>query len=189
MYRKLRLAKLGITSFDYGRVIVEPAFAPEHSVSLYRKSTPDGHVRAIITYVVADRNLWDATNGGIDIKRAQQVKTRRIDCEIPTRTAEKVRQVWIAMLAGKQRPIPMRAEDAARTTDATTTEFSIQLSTAETLYGEIAAEAPSGPKTRALLELVTALVHYCESDSEHRVKEAHRIDREATKLIVILEDS
>jgi hypothetical protein len=35
-YRTLSMAKLNPTPFNYARMMIEPAFAPEYSVSVYR---------------------------------------------------------------------------------------------------------------------------------------------------------
>src|SRR5262249_49089483 len=63
-YRALCLGRLGRTPFNYARMIVQPAFAPEYSVSAYSRSNGRGHVRYVVTYVGLDRNLWQATDMG-----------------------------------------------------------------------------------------------------------------------------
>jgi hypothetical protein len=139
-YRALWMAKLGPTPFNYARMMVEPAFAPDYSVSVYSRSLGRDQVKYIVRYIAADKNLWQATDIGKQPQRANGVKTRQIDCEISKQTADRVKQAWIGMLSGDQHPKPMREEDAGRATDATLAEFSIQLSHAETLHGEVALE-------------------------------------------------
>src|ERR1700730_2431435 len=141
VYRALWLKKLGPTPFNIGRMMVEPPFAPEYSVSVYSQSHAGREVRYFATYIIADRSLWQVSDVGRRPQRAKGAKTQRIDCEIPREVAEKVRQVWFGMLSGSQRPRAMRAEDAAQSTDATVAEFSIQVAN-NTLYGEVDADFP-----------------------------------------------
>jgi hypothetical protein len=166
--------------------MVEPAFAPEYSVSVYSRSLARGEVKYFVTYAAADQSLWQTSDAGTKPQGAEHIKIRRIDCEIPKEIAEKVKQAWLGMLTGNQHPTPMRQEDAARATDATVAEFSIQVSSAETLYGEIAAELPRGPKTKALLDLANILADYCKAKPTDRSAIASRIDQEATQLLEML---
>jgi hypothetical protein len=135
-YRALCLGRLGPTPFNYARMMVQPAFAPEYSVSVYSRSNGRGHVRYVAAYVALDRNLWQTTDMGRHSKEVEVVKIRRIDCEIPARTADLIRGAWVRMLSGNQRPRPMREGDAGAATDATIAEFSIQLPHGQTLYGK-----------------------------------------------------
>lgn len=185
-YRTLSMAKLGPTPFNYARMMVEPAFAPEYSVSVYSQSLRPDRVKYVVTYIVADQNLWQATDIARQPQRAKGVKTHRTDCEISKQTAEKVKQAWIAMLSGDQHPKPMREEDVGRTTDATVAEFSIQLSHGETLYGEVALELVEGRKTRGLLEVANALIEYCKAIPADRPAIASQIDRKVGRLLELL---
>jgi hypothetical protein len=185
-YRLIWLNKLGPTRFDCGRMIVEPAFAPEYSVSVYSRPSASRPRRYFVTYMTADQNLWQTTDAGRHPKAAEAAKIRRVDCEIPASTAYLLRQAWIQMLSGSQRPRPMREEDAARSTDATIAEFSIRLAHGETLYGEFAVELPPGQKTRRLVELGGTLVDYCKANSADRQTIAAKLDRNATRLFEML---
>jgi hypothetical protein len=185
-YRALWIGKLGPIPFNYARMMVEPAFAPEYSVSVYSRVLRRGQIKYVVTYMVADRNLWQTTDIGRYPQRARAAKTRRIDCEIPKQTAENVKQAWIGMLSGDQHPRPMREEDAARTTDATIAEFSVQLPRGETLYGEMAIELPEGRKTRALLEVANALIDYCKAKPTNHPAIAGQIDRKVKGLLQML---
>jgi hypothetical protein len=167
-------------------MMVEPAFAVEYSVSVYSRPSTDRQRRYFVTYVTADRNLWQATDAGRHAKEAEAAKIRRVDCEIPSSAAHLARQAWIQMLSGSQRPRPMRKEDAARSTDATIAEFSIQWSHGKTLYGEFPVELPSGRKTRALIELGDTLINYCKAKPAHRQTIAAKFERDATRLLEIL---
>jgi hypothetical protein len=185
--RAILLSKLGPTQFDCGRVIFKPAFAPEYSVSVYSRSLGRGQTKYLVAYIAVDQNLWQVTDAGGKPRRAQGLKTRRIDCEIPQRTAEKVKQAWIGMLSGNQQPKPMREEDVARTTDATVVEFSIQLSPARILYGEtVEVDLLLRRKTRVLVDLAKTLVNYCKAKQTDRAAIALKIDRKATRLLGML---
>ena len=185
-YRTVSMAKLNPTPFNYARMMVEPAFAPEYSVSVYSQSIRPNRVKCVVTYIIADQNLWQATDIARQPQRAKGVKTRRIDCEIPKQTAENVNQAWIGMLSGDQHPRPMRPEDAARTTDATIAEFSVQLPRGETLYGEMRVELPEGRKTKALLEVANGLIDYCKAKPANHTAIARQIDRKAKGLLQML---
>jgi len=182
-YRALLLSKLGPTPFNCGRLTVEPAFAPEYSVSVYSRSLPRGEVKYFITYAAADQSLWETSDAGKEPQAAERTKIRRMDCEVQREIAEKVKQAWLGMLTGNQNPTPMRQEDAARATDATVAEFSIQVSPAETLYGEIPVQLPAGPKTKALLDLGNSLAEYCKAEPADRSVVTNKIDHEATALL------
>ena len=183
-YRALWLSKLGPTPFDYGRMMAEPASAPEYSVSVYSQSLGAGQVKYLVTYIIADRSLWDSSDVGKRPEGAEAAKTRRIDCEIPKEIAEKVRQAWFGMLSGKQRPIPLSADDAAPSTgEGTIAEFSIQPSGGETLYGEVDADFPPGWKTRTLLDIANDLIAYCKATPTDRQPIANKIDQQATALL------
>ncbi len=182
-YRALLLGKLGSTPFNCGRVMVQPAFAPEYSISVYSRSLARGEVEYFVAYVAADQSLWEESEAGKEPEQAEHIHIRHVNCEIPKQIAEKVKQAWLGMLAGNQHPIPMRPEDAARATDATVAEFSIQVSPAETLYGEIPTQLPTGPRTKALLDLGNSLADYCKAEAADRPVIASKIDHEATGLL------
>jgi hypothetical protein len=185
-YRTLLLGKLGPTPFNFGRVMIKPAFAPEYSVSIYSRSLASGEMKYLVTYLAAEHSLWETSDAGGETQDAKHTNVRQIDCEIPKEIADKIRLAWLGMLTGNQRPTRMREEDAARTTDATIAEFSIQVSPSETLYGEIAVEAPTGQKTKALSDLANTLVEYCKAKTTDRSEIGNRIDEESNRLLGLL---
>lgn len=182
-YRALLLGKLGSTPFNCGRVMVQPAFAPEYSISVYSRSLARGEAEYLVAYVAADQSLWEESDAGKEPEQAEHIHIRQVNCEIPKQIAEKVKQAWFGMLTGNQHPTPMRQEDAARATDATIAEFSIQVPPTKTLYGEIPTQLPSGPRTKALLEVANSLSDYCKAEPTDRPAIASKIDREATALL------
>jgi hypothetical protein len=165
--------------------MVEPASAPEYSVSVYSE-TPRDNGKYFATYLIADRSLWQASDVGRRPQEVDEAKTRRIDAQIPKQVAEKLRQVWMGMLSGRHRPRPMREEDAARTTDATVAEFSIQVSDNQVLYGEVDADFPPGSKTRSLLDIANDLIAYCKAEPTDRPAIASKIGQEADRLLAKL---
>lgn len=140
-------------------------------------------MKYLVTYLAAEQSLWETSDAGSNTRDAEHTNVRQIDCEIPKEIADKVRRAWLGMLTGNQRPTRMREEDAARTTDATIAEFSIQVSPSETLHGEIAVEAPNGQKTKTLLDVANTLVDYCKATPADRPAIANKIDHEATALL------
>jgi hypothetical protein len=165
---------------------MNPAFAPEYSVSIYSRSFASGEVKYLVTYLAAEQSSWETSDAGKATQHAKHTDVRRIDNEIPKEIADKVRLAWLGMLTGNQSPTSMREEDAARTADATIAEFSIQVSRGDTLYGETVVEAPSGQKTKALLELANTLVEYCKAKGTDQPGIATRIDHQATELLEML---
>lgn len=185
-FRAVLTSKLGPTRFDCGRVVFEPAFSPEYSVSVYSRESVDKRQQYFATYVVAEDSLNERTEIGRHAWKGNAVKSHRLDCQIPQRTAELVRRAWIGMLSGNQSPRPMRQEDL-RTTDATGAEFSIQLSQGKALYGEVLAiELPPGEKTAMLVGLANTLIDYCKAKAKERPAIAAKIDRTANQLLTQL---
>ncbi|HZS18917.1 MAG TPA: hypothetical protein VFA51_13400 [Candidatus Udaeobacter sp.] len=182
-YRSLLLSKLGPTPFDCGRFIAEPAFAAEYSVSVYSQPSADGEVKYFITYTASDKSLWETSNAGKDTKAARNINVHRLDCEIPRAIAQKTKQVWFAMLTDNQRRRPMHLQDAGRVTDATIGEFSLQLSPAKAIYGEMPVEAPVGVKTKTLVDIANALIEYYKAKPATRADIATTIDSTTTELL------
>jgi hypothetical protein len=185
--RAILLKKLGPTPFDCGRMMAQPAFVPEYSVSVYSRSLEGGGRKYFVTYIETDRNVWQATDIGRHPEEAAKVKIRRIDCEIAAPIAALVREAWIQMLSGNQRPRRWTVDDTTRFTDSTVGEFSIQLSHAKVLYGEMSSiDFPAGPKTKMLVDLANTLVNYCKAKPTARPAIARQIDRKATRLLGML---
>ena len=174
-YRALRLAKLGPTPFNYGRIIGQPAFDPEYSVSIYAHKTPNKPTSCSITYIAATRSLWQSTDIGRLPAEGKRISTRRIDADFPLETATRVRNAVNQMLSGDHKPKPVDEGDLL-STDATEMEFSLR-SGMSTLYGELNATlSPPGPRTEALLHVANLLVDYCKASPRHRSDVAKAID-------------
>ena len=188
-YRAIRLSKLGPTRFDCGRMIVEPAFAPEYSVSVYSRQKEGKQRVYFATYVLAGSSLWQNSEIGRYPQRAEAIRVHRIDAKVPKRTAKLLKEAWLQMLSGAQRPRSIREEDV-RSTDSTVAEFSIETSAGKSLQGEVLDIAsPPGQKAKALLELANSLIDYCKTEPAKRPSLVSELDRKATSLLALLKQA
>lgn len=106
-FRRLLAVKLGPTTFDCGRIIVMPAFEPEFAVSVHSSDVSNTKRTYYVTCVTAADNLWQKSDMVQYPRRAEQVRTDRIDAEIPETTAKLLRDAWLVMLqAAKNKPAP-----------------------------------------------------------------------------------
>jgi hypothetical protein len=177
-YRQLVQAKFGRGAFDCGRVVVEPAFEPESSVAIHCDSLNN----CVVTYLVATESLWERTDGGRNPSAAASVNTKRVDAQLPSRTAGKLRKVWMRMLQAT-RP---RADSGERVvpTDATDLEFSIKLAAAGVASARIDWQLPKqGEKTRTLIALCEDLISYCKAAPFRRTAIMPLIDAKADRLL------
>lgn len=214
-YRKLLIAKLGVTPFDYGRSILLPFGEPEASQSIYSKSTKDRRTY-FVTRVSSERDLWDLTEGGRYPERAASVRIDRIDIEIPARTAELLRQVWLGMLDGPQKPRPTpspsppkrgaaaKSEERFVLMDPSFLEFSISRSDNAPLVGVLNVSAGYGgtkkttlprvrhdtsgfgDRVRMLAELSESVYQYCIARPGDRPLIANQIEQKASQLLEML---
>jgi hypothetical protein len=100
-----------------------------------------------VTSVEAADNLWQRSNSMRDIAKAQAVRIRRIDAEIPRAAAEDIRQVWLRMLRDRRPMKKSRIEFEL----AGYLRFAIQQPHGEALEAELWLPA-LGPKTRSLVK-------------------------------------
>ena len=185
-YYSLLSSLLGLTGFDCGRTIVVPAFEPEYSVSVYTRSGAGASTYGV-TYVIAETNVWQRTNEGRD--RTAVPKVRRFDAEIPEQTAHLLREIWMGMLTGPQRPRPTptpRREIVI--SDETSVELSLQRWGSPMLFGEIdnISVRPPGKKKQELVRLSWLLVEYCKTNPKQRPAIVKRIDDKANALLALL---
>ncbi len=179
-YRELLTAKLSITPFNYGRVLIKPPFAGESSISIYCERRSNGG-RCYVTYLVARRSLWQETDGGHMPEKAASVKVRRADFEIPNTTAATVKEAFSRMLV-KTRGHP-HSEERALPIDATSIEFALQREAHQQLTGQVNPFLPrQGNKVRELLELAHQLESYCRAEQNGRPSIAINIEQEARQL-------
>jgi hypothetical protein len=184
-YRAVLTQKLAVTSFDCGRLVIRPAFAPEESLSIYGLNNDAGH-KYFATYLAADTSLWQTTDEGRYPEKAAGVGVERIDAEIPDRTAEVLKKVWMLMLSGRQAPKRWDHAPEMLFGDATVGEFSIPGSPNKTLYGETPLVPELGSKTKQLVELSDLLVKYCKAKPSQRGGILEQVERQAARLLQTL---
>ena len=147
-YHQLVRTRLGITSFDCGRIIVTPDLGPEGAVSVYSKNG-----RYYVTETAASgHGFWQAR------ETRERIKVVRVDAEISAPTAKAIRQSFATLLRD------VRPDASARTVlaaDVHLSEVSLQ-----TANGVLSADVPreaAGPRTKAVELCFQALVNYCEA--------------------------
>jgi hypothetical protein len=188
-YRNLLEAKLGITPFDCGRVIIHGGLGGrDSSVSVSSRRSGNGGLTYWVTLVEAD-NLWEQTNGTKHLEKARRVKVKRVDATIPTQIAQTLKEVWSRMLHN------VRARKAKLAKSETAIEieliglamgFSLPRNKGEPLRGEFPFKPQPGTRTYALMELSDALYDYCQADDDKREAIGSRIQRDAKRLLARL---
>jgi hypothetical protein len=182
-YYQLLDKVLSPNGFDYGRVIVTPAFEPEYSISVYQRTNSQG-ATAGVAYVKADRNIWRSTDMAQERNRVP--KAHRLDADLPTRTAELVRRVWLGMLTGNQSPRPDSGPRFV-ISDQTTAEFSLKVD-GRVVHGENEniSVKPLGGKLRDHMRLAWLLMDYAKAPPTERPRLIKQIDRLAESLLARL---
>lgn len=181
MYRQLLTKKLGVTPFAYGRVFIKPSFEAESSISLFCNTAPKGE-KCYVTYLVAAKNLWQATNGGNIPENAKSVKVRRVDIEIPKEAADAVKDAFSQMLLRTKSH--SRGDERALPIDATNVEFALQRGGNRPLAAQANPFLPrQGKNVTKLLELAQDLESYCKVESSKRPLIKVTIERKAKELI------
>jgi hypothetical protein len=174
-YRQVLTSKLSITRFDFGRVIIQPSFESESSVSIYSRRAKGGETY-YVTYIASRANLWQQTRSARKIEAAQSVGIERIDAELPKPVAELVRDIWIRMLEDR-RPRPVWLNMQGRRL-----EFSLERRRNSPVEAELWLPPP-GAKTEALVRLVDSLSTYCQNPSSTRIFLAQKVERQARQLL------
>ncbi len=172
---ELVTTKLGITPFDYGRLITIPSFVPESCLSMYSTVKSDGR-KYYVTYTEATSYLRRLISLRKKSKEDEGTHVKRFDAEISKETAEKVRQIWMQMLKQKRvRPPWNEVQDPIL-------EFSIQRSGKPLLEAQLTMP-PLGPKTEALVKLSDALSEYAQAPNDQK---ARAIGEQAKRLLEML---
>jgi hypothetical protein len=182
-YRRVLKEKLLLTPFDYGRVIVVPAFTPEHVISVYSRQSHDSKKLFYVTFLAPKESLWQATDGGRTPNNAKSLVVRQLDAEISESNADVIRRALIAMLSGHQRPRKWDVPSEFLYQDSTIAEFSVHREH-QALSGETVIASNVGRKTKLLLDLHENLVRYCEAAVSKRPEIARNIHETATKLLM-----
>lgn len=191
-FRAILAKKLGPTAFDCGRVIVEPPFQrPEESVSVYSREMATGQRAYFVTYMVAEKNIREITDGADFPERGNDIKIRRIDAEIPKKTAEVIREVWLRMLEAVSGHFPPEGEEREVIPgDATLIEFSLQRSPGAPICGQLNVFLDNQrSKVKGLMSLTDHLITYCQAQADERPSIANRIELDAKHLLAQLQAS
>ncbi len=183
-FRTILADKLATTPFDCGRVTIRPSFEGESSISIYCGTERRERRHCYLTYIIADDNLYQRTDGGSRPESARKVTTHRINVELPVRTAEALKEVWFQILK-KTRSIDLPRQGLVRVpVDATAMEFSLPQSGASPLLGEVDPFAPAlGKKVKELIILSQTLIRYSKAGPAAHSEIAARIDRQANGLL------
>lgn len=183
-YREFLASKLGQTPFNCGRVFIEPAFEPESAISVYCSSTRDGSQKCKVTCTKASDNFWQSTNALHDVDRASRVQIARIDAEISASTALSVRTAFSRILKLTRPHVAQEGEMRSLTTDATRTEFSLEVPGAPQLWGELDISLVSqGKDINNLLTLCRLLIAYCTAHQRDKPKIERAVKTRAVQLV------
>lgn len=188
-YRATLLSKIGITPFDYGRIIVRPSFEPEFAISVYSQRDTHGRPAHHITYISLAENLYQKTDGGHHVEKARRLRTRRIDADLSETTANVLREVWFQMLRRASGHVPPpRSEWEVIPGDTTDIEWSLEQANGTALYGQLNQYvAKIGKRTQTFIHLTDdLLVEYCEAKPSSRASLDAKLHAEARRLLALL---
>jgi len=183
-YRDFLASKLGHSPFNCGRVFIEPAFEGESSISVYCLSENHVGQKCRVTYMEASDNLWQRTNALQNVERASRVNIRRIDAEISAATALPVRSAFSRILKMTRPHTAREGEVRTLTTDATQTEFSLEVAGRPQLWSQLDVSlVRQGKHVRNLLTLSRLLVDYCKANQRDKPYIEHALERTVAQLI------
>lgn len=186
-YRAYIEKRLSSTPFNCGRFIEMPPFRKaEFSVSIYSTSTLNGGFTYRATCMDAADNLRDWTDAGRLPERATKIKVHRIDAEIPAATAVLLKDLWMQMLLGHQRPRKEKIESDVVYGDATEGEFSIQIANGKVLRGETDLIPDLGKNTFAFVSIAEQLSEYCKAKQSKRELVLNNIERKVKTVLARL---
>jgi hypothetical protein len=187
-FREVLTSKLIIAPFNYAGVLFLPAFEGESFVSVYNhdRTRPTCHV----TYIKAQSNLYQATDGGKHPENAGTIPVIRIDAEIPEDMARKLREIWKRMLDEAHPHVAQSQDWQTVPVDATRIEFALELSGSQTLYGEVDIfESNPGEKVKCAIDLSHRLIDYCKAGPTQRLPITSDIGQKAEALLTRLKEA
>jgi hypothetical protein len=163
-----------------------PPFDPESTTSVYSVST-NGRPTYYVTDISAAANLWQRTDGVRYPTRAKDIKVKRLDAQIPKRTAQLIKEVWLQVLKGPNGPRPIQPPPRVIALDVTHAEFSLARPDAAPLRGDLDFSLSfPGRRTKQLVDILNRLYDYCKAGPSERPAIAEKIDRQATHLLADL---
>lgn len=178
-YRELLAQKLGLDATDRARVVFNPSFTPETSLSLHFQT--GSKTTYELRYAEASESIWQATDGGRLPQEASAIFSRKFAAPLPPTTAKLVEQAWRKMLTAPNTPRPIDPPPYLQAMDGTVAEFSVTTHNGKRALGEM--YFPTGPKTKALVELADALIEFVKASKGDRAALEARIQREAAALL------
>lgn len=157
-------------------------------MSVYSARSPDATIRYKITYIQSDRNLYHLSAEGRAPSAVNGARIKRVDAELPEKTAKLVKQVWLRLLRDARGTYPpARDQWEAVPTDLTQVEFSVQGETANAEFGLLNLFlATQRSKVEKLLHIGNDFVSYCKVSPEKRLRIAANINKEANELLAEL---
>lgn len=175
-YRTVLVQKLFVSTSEYGRAVVIPSSNEgERSIALYSVKQGETELETHVTYTKADRNIWYAQSRN----DKTPINIHQVEAPISRTTALAVSRAWKQMLCRTQ---PRAATNTEKVlVDATAIEFSLVDDNGEALYGK-AADQP-GENTKALYQIATQLMGYCEASPSKRESIAKKIEHDANALV------
>ena len=183
-YRRLWSPKLEVTRFDCGRFVVLPAFEPGYSVSIYSNRDSGAEANYRITYVSLKENLWQVSDGLRDTKKATDVKTSRIDADIPRSTAKLLGRVWLRILGRKHPQQSAAPSDGYILLDSPYMEWSLQRANAFPMRAQANFYIRASPSLKLLADLSdVVLPKYIKASSRQRPAIIREIEDKAKKLL------
>jgi hypothetical protein len=183
-YRSIWSKKLEITPFDCGRLVVLPAFQPERAISIYSYQNRSGQHAYRVTYVRASENIWQASDGVHDTIKAEAIKTRRIDADIPAPTAKLLRILWVKMLRGVRYNVPPANRWKVVPIDPAHFEWSVERSGAPPLLGQLNVYTEIAREAKDFAELSDVMLPaYCEAKASERAAIAREIEQKAKEIL------
>ena len=182
-YRRIWTAKLEVTPFDCGRFVVLPAFEQESSVSVYSYARKGGTPGYRVTYILAANNMWQASDGVRYPEKANAIRTRRIDADIPESTAQLLRKVWLHILQGVHPSTSTTPRDWIPI-DPPHFEWSLQRPNTPALRVEANFYIKATPVAKLFEDLSdVTLTTYCTAKPSERPAIARQIAKQAKDLL------
>lgn len=182
-YERMWHQKLLVTPGDLARFIFLPGnFGEEYATSLYATASSSGQSNCQITLTRASSSIAKCVPSRARVtppNDLQKVNIFRCDIPFPRSTANKVHEVWLAMLADSRRE---KADRSVISVDSSTEIFSAKDSRGNILNARLPMKSLERGNTKVLFELAALLVTYCDSAEKDRPGMLREIERRAEEL-------
>jgi len=172
--------KLFVTPADCASVLIRPPETGEVAVAVYRSRSGNIADSFFVTVTQADKSI-DMTANVDSLEAANKIRIVRCDAEIANTTGLAIQAAWKAMLERAQeshfyaRPTLHREE----------LEFSIRRKGQAEMFATVPNKG--GRSVSALVNLAKQLESYCKAPTAARSKLAKKMERDAKRLVTILE--